>query len=47
MDEARRKLELAMRGVSPEGLREDGGLRKRTKAEVDAIIKGLPSLGGW
>ena len=38
------RLEDALRGVTPEALREDEHLRASTKREVDAIIKSLPSL---
>jgi hypothetical protein len=38
------RLEDALRGVTPEALREDEHLRAQTKREVDAIIKSLPSL---
>ena len=38
------RLEDALRGVTPEALREDAHLRAQTKREVDAIIKALPSL---
>jgi hypothetical protein len=37
-------LKNAMRGISPEALREDGGLRAETKKALDAAIKSLPSL---
>ena len=38
------KLEEAMSGVTPDGLREDDIFRAETKAAVDAAIKSLPSL---
>jgi hypothetical protein len=38
------RLEDAMRGVTPEALREDSYLRQKTKQEVDAVLKTLPSL---
>jgi hypothetical protein len=38
------KLEEAMRGVTPDALREDEWLRRETKRNVDAAIKSLPSL---
>jgi hypothetical protein len=38
------RLEDAMRGVTPDALREDAYLRQRTKQEVDAVLKTLPSL---
>jgi len=39
------KLDYAMRGVTPEALRDDGYLRDKTKKAVDEAIKQLPSLG--
>jgi hypothetical protein len=33
-----------MRGVSPEALREDAGLRAETKRNLDAAIRSLPSM---
>ena len=38
------KLEEAMAGVTPEGLREDDTFRAETKRAVDDAIKSLPSL---
>jgi len=38
------RLEDAMSGVTPDGLREDDTFRAETKAAVDAAIKALPSL---
>lgn len=38
------RLEDAMRGVTPDALREDSYLRQKTKQEVDAVLKSLPSL---
>lgn len=38
------RLEDAMSGVTPDGLREDDTFRAETKAAVDAAIKSLPSL---
>ncbi len=38
------RLEDAMSGVTPDGLREDDIFRAETKAAVDAAIKSLPSL---
>jgi hypothetical protein len=38
------RLEAAMSGVTPDGLREDEAFRAETKAAVDAAIKSLPSL---
>jgi len=37
-------LKRAMRGVSPEALREDGGLRAETKRNLDDAIRNLPTL---
>jgi hypothetical protein len=37
-------LEEAMRGVTPDALRDDAWLRRETKRNVDAAIKALPSL---
>jgi hypothetical protein len=45
MEEARQKLLRALKGVTPEGLRKDAGLRKHTKGAIDEIIKNLPGLG--
>jgi len=48
MTEAKRRLEDALRGVTPDALREDAYLRAQTKREVDAvkkIIDNLPGLG--
>ena len=39
-----RALKHAMRGVTPEALREDAYLRSETKRAVDEAIKALPSL---
>jgi len=39
-----RRLAQAMRGVTPEALREDGHLRRETKKAVDEALKSLPSL---
>lgn len=44
MTAMRDRLEDAMRGVTPEALREDEYLRQKTKHEVDAVLKSLPSL---
>ena len=38
------KLEYALRGVTPDGLRESESLRVETKRKVDEVIKSLPSL---
>jgi hypothetical protein len=48
MDGARRRLDQALTGVTPDALREDAYLRAQTKREVDAvksIIDNLPGLG--
>jgi|TARA_R110002167_G_scaffold841_5_gene3628 hypothetical protein len=39
------QLEDALRGVTPDGLRENESLRVETKRIVDNAIKSLPSLG--
>lgn len=44
MSDMRKNLSDAMRGVTPEALREDGGLRAETKTALDEAIKNLPSL---
>jgi hypothetical protein len=44
MEQARVALSTALRGVTPEGLREDAALRRETKRAVDAVIATLPSL---
>jgi hypothetical protein len=44
MTAMKNRLEDAMRGVTPEALREDAYLRQKTKQEVDAVLKSLPSL---
>jgi hypothetical protein len=38
------KLDDALRGVTPDALREDAYLRAETKRTVDEAIKALPSL---
>ena len=38
------KLDRALRGVTPDGLREDAGLRREVKTSVDEVLKTLPSL---
>jgi len=38
------KLDDALRGVTPDALREDGYLRAETKRAVDDVIKSLPSI---
>lgn len=48
MAEAQRKLDQALRGVTPDALREDAYLRAATKREVDVvkkIIDALPGIG--
>ena len=48
MTDAQRRLDQALRGVTPDALREDAYLRAQTKREVDAvkkIIDNLPGLG--
>ncbi len=45
MEQARVDLVNALRGVTPDGLREDAALRRHTKAAVDKIIANLPGLG--
>lgn len=44
MTTMRMQLEDTLRGVTPDGLREDEYLRLQTKRNVDAIIKTLPTL---
>ena len=44
MEGMRLRLEQALRGVTPDGLREDAHLRAETKRSVDEMIKALPSL---
>lgn len=44
MTAMRDKLDNALRGVTPEGLREDEYLRAETKRAVDEVISSLPSL---
>jgi hypothetical protein len=44
MSAMRDRLEDAMRGVTPDALREDAYLRAQTKREVDAVLRALPSL---
>ena len=38
------KLDTALRGVTPDALREDDYLRAETKRAVDDVIAQLPSL---
>lgn len=48
MADAQRRLDHALRGVTPEALREDAYLRAQTKRQVDEvkkIIDNLPGLG--
>jgi hypothetical protein len=44
MEAMRLKLDSTLRGVTPEGLRDDEFLRAETKSKVDDILKSLPSL---
>lgn len=41
------KLDDALRGVTPDGLRNNETFRVETKRAVDDAIKSLPSLGMW
>lgn len=45
LDAIKRGLRSALKGVTPDGLREDAGLRSTTKQGVQKIIDQLPSLG--
>jgi len=45
MSEMARKLDDALRGVTPDGLRNNESFRAETKRVVDDAIKSLPSLG--
>ena len=38
------RLDKALRGITPDALREDNDLRSETKRAVDEAIKSLPSL---
>ena len=44
MSEMARKLDDTLRGVTPDGLRNNEGFRAETKRAVDDVIKSLPSL---
>ena len=44
MEAMRQRLESTLRGVTPEGVRDDEFLRAETKSKVDDILKSLPSL---
>ena len=44
MEQARLVLDDALRGVTPDALREDDYLRSQTKQSVDEVIKTLPSI---
>ena len=44
MEQARIVLDDALRGVTPDALREDDYLRSQTKQSVDEVIKSLPSI---
>jgi hypothetical protein len=46
MERVRQELVSTLKGVTSDGLREDGHLRRKTKSEIDNIIKNLPSLTG-
>lgn len=45
MSALKTKLDNAMRGVTPEALRDDEYLRRDTKRAVDEVIAQLPSIG--
>jgi hypothetical protein len=48
MAEAERKLSVALRGVTPDALREDAYLRAETRRQVEEVkrvIDNLPSMG--
>lgn len=44
LDKAKRDLTFALRGVTPDALREDDYLRRETKKKVDDVLKSLPTL---
>ena len=44
MSALKTQLDDALRGVTPDALREDGYLRAQTKQAVDDAIKSLPSI---
>jgi hypothetical protein len=44
LEACRAKLEQTMRGVTSEGLREDAGLRARTKTQVDSVLDEFSNL---
>ena len=44
MEAMRQRLESTLRGVTPEGLRDDEFLRAETKGKVDDILKSIPTL---
>jgi hypothetical protein len=44
MTAMKERLEDAMRGVTPDALREDSYLRAETKRTVDEVLRSLPSL---
>ena len=45
LTDIQQQLKRTLTGVTPDGLRRDPHLRAKTKQDVDAIIKNLPSLG--
>ena len=45
MDRVQRDLRNALTGVTPEMLKVSDTQRRKTKAEVDSIIKSLPNFG--
>lgn len=47
MEEMRGKLVRALKGITPDALRNNESLRLSTKREVDAAIAAIPSLGDW
>ena len=44
MEAMRLRLESTLRGITPEGLRDDAFLRADTKSKVDDLLKAIPSL---
>ena len=44
LEACRVKLEEALYGVTPDGLRDDDTFRAQTKRSVDAVLKTLPSI---
>ena len=45
LKDAVRKMEYALQGVTPDGLRHDEVLRSNTKRQVDDVLSTLPTLG--